>query len=138
MLTPADFTLGEFISFNFYPANILGTGYTNAKVLAIIDMGTAIVLGFDPAAMHASVYSTLPQGVPNDPSQYSYLKLLLANGQTTVVGIPWIIDSSLQAASTSSIVFTVNNVSPSDQNKIIQALAANGYTAVSMKFVTQT
>lgn len=138
MLTPQDFTIGEVISFNFYPAAILGTGYQNAKVLAILDMGTVVVLGFDPAALHANVYATLPAGVPNDPSQYQYLKLLLANGQTTVVGIPWIIDSSLTVASVSSIQFTVTNVSPSDQNTIIQALAAAGFKAVNMQVVTQT
>lgn len=138
MLTPQNFTIGEVVSFNFYPASILGTGYKNAKVLAIIDMGTAIILGYDPAALHANVYPTLPAGVPNDPSEYSYLKLLLANGQTTVVGISWIIDNSLTVVSVSSIQFTVNGVSPSDQNTIIQALAAAGFTAVNMTVVTQT
>ena len=138
MLTPQNFTIGDVISFQLYPSAILGTGFQNVKLLAILDMNTLPLLGYDPQALHANVYSTLPQGTPNDPSQYSYLKLLLQNGQTTVIGIPWIIDSSLQVSSTSSIQFTVNNVSPSDQNTILQALAAAGYTAVNMKVVTQT
>jgi hypothetical protein len=138
MLTPADFEIGTIVSFNLYPAAILGTGYTNAKVLAILDSGTAAVLGYDVAARHANVFSTLPSGVPNDFTAYSYLKLLLATGDTTVIGIPWIIQSSLVVASVSSIQFTVQNITPSDQNTILQVLSAAGFKAVGMRVVSQT
>lgn len=137
MLTPQSFQLFSIISFDLYPASILGAGYQNAKVTSIMDMRGAIQAGFDPAALHASVYPTLPPGVPNDPSQYGYLLLQLANGNFTVIGIPWIVDSSLVVASTASIQFTVDNISPTDQNTILQALAANGFTAVNVKILTQ-
>jgi hypothetical protein len=135
MLTAEQLPLSEIASFNLYPAAILGSSFQNAKIDALLDFATANYF-IDAAALHANVYPTLPPTTPNDPTQYAYVKLTLANGTVTVIGIPWIIDDTLVVSQAQSIQLTINNVSPSDQNKIINALASNGFTAVSVKIIT--
>jgi hypothetical protein len=136
MLTQDQLPQFQVVSFDLWPSMLLGTGYQNAKILSIMDSGTANILGVDTASLHANIYPTLPAGVPNDPTAYPWVKLLLANGSTTIIGVPWIKDSTLVVETSQSIQFTVSNITPSDQNTIIEALAAAGYTAVGVTLLT--
>lgn len=135
MLAIADIPLNSTVSFDLHPAAILGASYKRAKILAIVDADSTPYFGLDAAAMHANVYPTLPGGVPNDHRAYMYLKLKLASGQITCVGIPWIVDASMVVETTRKIQITVDNVTPEQQNLIVQALSANGFGAVSIKYI---
>lgn len=134
MLNLQDLPLGATVSFEFHSAAMLGTGYKNAKLLAILDADTARQF-IDPVAMHANVYPTLPPSTPDRYDGYHYLKLRLANGSIDVVGIPWIKDETFVEVTTKSMRLTVENVAPADQNKVIEALSANGFTAVKVEYV---
>lgn len=131
MLTITQLPLNATVSFDLYPSQVLGTGYKRAKILAILDAETA-ARWIDPIAMHANVYPTLPPGVPNRFDGYNYLKLKLASGEVTAIGIPWIKDETFVVASTSSMQLTIDSVSPADQQLILNALSANGFTAVNV------
>lgn len=136
MATSDKLKLGSSVSLDLYPAAILGTGYTNAKVQAVVDMTTAKALGFDPEAMHVNVYPTLPPGTPDDPRQYLYVKLLLQSGQSVIVGLPWIKEETIREIQFTTLAFKVQGVGPDDYEKVIKALAANGYTAVDVTFIS--
>ncbi len=132
MLNVNDITLSSTVSFDLYPAAILGSSYQYAKVLAIIDADTAR-FWVDPIAMHANVYPTLPGSTPNSPSEYYWLKLKLADGTITAIGIPWIKEETYVQHTTSTIRLTIENVEPDQRNQIVEALAANGFTAVNVQ-----
>jgi hypothetical protein len=117
---------GNVISFEVYPAAIIGTAFTDVKVLALLDKDTAN-LWIDADAWHANIYPTLPAGVPDDPNQYQYVKLKHLNGTVAVIGIPWIKPESMTISEKGVLTITVNDVGSIDKDRIIRALAANGY-----------
>lgn len=125
---------GNVISFDVYPGAIIGSTFTNARVLAILDRDTANIW-IDTAALHANVYPTLPAGVPDDPSQYQYVKLQLSNGNMTIIGIPWIKEDTIQLIDVGTLTITVPNASPGDRERIISALSANGYRAAKVTLI---
>ena len=135
MLNYQDIKLGSTVSFEFHPAALLGTGLKNAKVLGILDADSARQVGIDPVAMHANVFPQLPAGTPNKYDGYYYLKVKTASGQVTAYGIPWIKDETFVEVEISSMRLTLENVAPADQSKVLEALAANGFTAVGVEYL---
>lgn len=125
---------GNTISFEVYPAAIVGARFTDVKVLAHLDKDSARQW-IDPEALHVNVYPTLPTGTPDDPDQYQFLKLKHPNGKISVIGIPWIREETLQISTKGTLTLTVKEVDPADMQRIVQALSANGYQAdtVSLK-----
>lgn len=133
MATLAELPLNSTVSFDTHAPTVLGTMFKNAKVLAHVDMDTAR-FWIDPEAMHINVYPFLAgMGVPDDPASYSYVKVKLANGTSTAVGLPWIKGDSIKVFTETSIQITVDGVGPDDRANIIQALAANGYKAAKVE-----
>lgn len=133
MLAISQIPFNGVVSFDLYPSALLGTGYKNAKVLGIVDSESCKYFGVDPQAQHVAVYPTLPSGTPNAANQYPWLKLQLASGNITAIGLPWIVDSSFEVVSSASMRFTVAGVAPGQQNRILEALSAIGYTAVNVE-----
>ena len=123
--------INDTVDFNVHPTAVLGSGFQRVKLLAVLDIDTASVY-IDPHAMHATVYPTLPSGTPNDPSQYSYLKVQMPNGTKQVLGIPWINEGSVTKISGSRIVITIEDVSSDDLLPIKNALTANGYATAKV------
>ena len=129
-----NFNLKGVYSFNVYPVAILGTAFKNVTVMGIIDQETANAAGFDTVAEHAAVYATLPTGTPNDPSAYNYLKVRLPSGTTKILGLPWIIESSIQVVNLGTFTVKIANESANDQQAVIDALTANGFSVVDISF----
>ena len=122
-------SIGDTISFQIYPSTIIGTTFTYCSIIAILDYATAQKF-IDVDTLHANVYPTLPDGVPNNPSQYSYLKISLVSGQDAIVGVPWVNEGSTVKHEALRIKFIVENVTNEDLSKINILLSANGYNAV--------
>lgn len=122
--------IGQTISFDVYPSAILGTGFKNCKVLAVVDADTALLLGIDPVATHISVYPTLPStlGVPNRYDGYQYVKLKLATGKIAVIGIPYIKEETIVVSSAQKGVLEFEGINIDILNSIVAACVANGYT----------
>lgn len=129
-----NFNLKGTYSFNVYPVALYGTGFKNVVVMGILDQETANLAGFDTVAEHAAVYATLPTGTPNDPSAYNYLKVRLPSGATKILGLPWIIESSIEEVNLGTFTLKIANQSANDQQAIINALTANGFNAVDISF----
>lgn len=128
-----NFQPGNAYSFNVHPVAILGNDFTNVTVTAILDQETANQF-IDTRALHVQVYPTLPQGTPDDPSVYMYLKLKTASGNTRVIGVPWINIETVELVEMGTFTITIPNRSVTDTAKIQNALAANGITASNIVF----
>lgn len=121
---------GNVVTFEVYPASILGARFGNVKVLAMLDKDSANTW-IDADAVHVNVFPTLPSGTPDNANEYQYLKFKHVNGNIGVIGLPWIREDSITVNETGTLTISIENVSPSDKEIIINALSANGYNAVS-------
>lgn len=130
-MTDYAFKIREIYSFDVYPAARLGNGFKNVTVLAVMDQESANQL-IDTQALHVDVYPYLPSGTPNNPASYNYLKIRTANGETTVLGVPWINEASIIHIDTTEITVKIGNVVASDAVAIKEALQQNGFTALTI------
>ena len=124
-----DVSIGDTISFTVYPSTIIGTTFNYCSIIAVLDYKTAQKF-IDIDTLHANVYPTLPDTVPNNPAKYSYLKIALPSEQDTIIGLPWVDEGSIEKHEKSRIRFTIENVTSNDLNKISSLLSANGYHGV--------
>lgn len=124
--------IGDIVTFDVYPSDLLGTKFRQCRVLAILDYDSTRLMGIDPDAQHVKVYDSLPAGTPNDPSAYQWLKVRLFGGDVTAIGIPWIKADTIVVTTTTTITVTYNNASPDDAVKIRTMNANNGFTDFSI------
>lgn len=128
------FEVSHSYSFDVYPSNVLGTGFRNCTVLAIMDHDTAAAQ-VDTVALHTQVYPYLPTGTPDDPTVYTYIKVKLPNGDITILGMPWINLETIQEVTRTTITATIRDVSANDLDKIRRILEANGYDNLRLDIV---
>lgn len=131
------FNIGDTISFQVYPSVFLGTQFNDVVVQSVINAETARLLGYDYVSMHANVYPTLPEGeVPDNPTQYNYLLVKMPSGQSQLVGVPWIDESTVSSRSTTSVYLEVPGAGTSNVQAIITALSANGFKTKNVRVGT--
>jgi hypothetical protein len=130
-----DMVKGNTVSFQLYPNGVITPVYSNAQVLSIWDVDDAKGL-IDPYALHLNIHSQLPPGTPKDPTNLTFYKLKLANGEITALCQAWIQESTVQVQTMSTIQFTVANCTPDDIRHILDALSSVGKTAVNTKVLT--
>jgi hypothetical protein len=126
-----NFILRSVYNFDLYPVALLGSGYKNATIMAIMDMATANQY-IDAQAQHVQVYPTLPAGTPNDPNGYDYVKILTQTGETIVLGMAWINAATVTLVQSNTIRAVIGNVSAADVPRIKNALVQNGYNDVTL------
>lgn len=126
--------IGSVVSFNVYPAAIIGTNYTRVKVLGIFDARIALRFA-DVASLHANVYPTLPPGSGEKYTDYQYVEVELSDGQTTIIGIPWIVASTVTVHGNTQAQFVVSNITPADVDIIRQQIIAAGYTDITATLI---
>lgn len=120
--------IDQRFSFEVYPTEIIGNGFKDMKMEGVISARTAASFGVDIVSMHAQVYPSLPAGVPNDPYQYSWVRLTHANGVITTLGVPWIRAESITVQSGGRVIMTFENKTQSDIDRMVNALSSNGYS----------
>lgn len=130
-MTDYAFKIREIYSFDVFPAALLGNGFKNVTVLAVMDQESANQL-IDTQAVHVDVYPYLPAGTPNNPNAYNYLKIKTANGETTVLGLPWINEASIVHVDSTEITVKIGNVAASDVAAIRAALQQNGFSSLEI------
>lgn len=114
-------------TFRLYANAILGSGYSKAKVLAILDYSTAMQLQ-DVQALHAQVLPLLPSGTPSDPSKLIYLKIRTSSNAIVVLALDWISSQPVLDDAT-EVTVTISNISTADLPRISAALKANGFNS---------
>jgi hypothetical protein len=131
-----NYKIGTTYSFEVYPSAILGDDYSNVIVQGVMDAATAAATGLiDIYAAHANMYPYLPspKPVPDDPTAYNYVKIKLSDVTTPqILGIPFIIDSSVEVVNAQAATVVISNVTSNDLPNISNLLAAAGYTVSSL------
>lgn len=126
--------LDSKITFDLFPAAIIGTTFKSATVNAILDYGIASMLK-DVDALHAQVYATLPNGTIRDPKQLKYIKFTLANGKTEIIADAWIVPTSIVVENVKDFRITLSAVNPTDRERVKVLLSANGFTIASTELL---
>lgn len=113
-------------SFNVYPSAILGSGFKNVTVAAILDYQTAKAFG-DIEVLHISVFPYLPAGTPNRPQDFDYLLLRTEAGDSIIIGIPWIEEETIEVVGALTMTITIDGVGTEDTERVRACLSQNGY-----------
>lgn len=124
---------GQVVSFKLN-TNLIPDIFTNVKVLGVVGFDLAINVE-DVAATHANIYSTLPEGTPENPEDYDYLIVETIDGERKAVGGPWIRDP-INLVDSASIRVVVNNATTADVEKVRDALNAYGYIDLSIDVIS--
>jgi hypothetical protein len=120
------FEIKGVYNFDVYPTAILGDDFDNVTILAILDYETALQTA-DIPAIHTNVFPYLPSGIPDDPSQYDYVRIRTASGSATILGIPWINLDTLELVESRRMTVKIEGVSSSDVERVRIALVQNGF-----------
>lgn len=129
-----NFETGLVYSFDIYPRAYFDTDFNNVTVLGTVGYEIASKYA-DIYALHAQVYPTLPGGTPNDPKAFNYLLIKTATGSTTIVGIPWIKQDTIELIESRTMIVTIDGVSASDITRVKNALVQNGFNRIDIKMV---
>lgn len=107
-------------------ATELGTNFNGVQVAATHSYRTAAAKR-DVDAVHQQIFSRLPAGTPNDPKKYTYVEVILASGESVILGVPWIKESTIQQIKT--LIYRPSIVVNSNQDITIinQILTQAGY-----------
>lgn len=123
-----DVQIGQRFSFEVYPTSIIGNNFQDVRLEGILSARAAASYGVDIEALHANVYPTLPQGsAPNDPFQYSYIRIQYPSGEYAVLGIPWIRQESIAISNGGKLTLSFEDKTQVDLDRILMALSSNGY-----------
>ncbi len=124
---------GQVVSFKLH-TKLISDIFTNVKVLGAVGFDLANNIE-DVAAIHANIYSTLPEGTPESPEDYDYLIVETIDGQRKAVGGPWIKDP-ITVVDSATIRVTLNNATTSDVEKVRNALNAYGFIDLSIEVLS--
>lgn len=122
--------IGKSYDFTLHASGVLGTGYSNAKVLGIMDYGSAKVVQ-DITPLHIQAYPDLPTGTPRDASKLIYVKISTLQGEMRVIAMDWISSTPVEVT-TQTITVTISQVSSSDVAIIRNLLTVNGYPNIEI------
>jgi hypothetical protein len=128
------FQTRKVYSFDLHPSSILGTGFNNVTVQAILDYQSALAFA-DLDALHVNVFPHLPPGTPNRPQDFDYLWLRTQNGDTTIIGIPWIVEETIELVESLKMNITIEDVGSIDIERVRACLSQNGYNKIAISLV---
>lgn len=133
MPTPL-FQTRKVYSFDVHPSAILGTGFKNVTVQAILDYQSALSFS-DLEALHVNVFPHLPPGTPNRPQDFDYLLLRTESGDSTIIGIPWIVEETIELVESLKMNVVIDGVGSSDIERVRACLSQNGYNNIAISIV---
>lgn len=113
------------VTFEVYPSNVFGYKLTDVTFVAELDPQTALDLGEDIRALHASVFESLPPGTPDDPFQYDYVRVRTNEGKYLILGLPFIREGTLTVNSGRTLRMTFENINEAQIDRIFKSLAYN-------------
>ena len=122
-------TPGSTVSFNTH-SNVIRSIFDGVKVHGIVSADIAS-LAEDIQAKHLQVKPNVPN-LPNSHLDYSYV-IVESNGQREAIGLPWIVENSIQISAKSKYQIVIDNVEVNDVAGIQRALQARGVTVVSFE-----
>ncbi|AHI60369.1 hypothetical protein RAY_219 [Erwinia phage vB_EamM_RAY] len=124
----ADLVKGAIVDFNVVAPDILGEGFTSCTVNGRFDADTANLLGLDVQAKHQNLYPLVkPQGIPDNPDSYDFIKVTKTSGAQAILWLPWIVESTIAPVSRNKINVVIEDVGSKDIAVVKAALESNGY-----------
>lgn len=124
----SDLKKGAVVDFNVVAPEILGEGFTSCVISSVLDAEDATRLGLDVRSMHQNLYPLVKgNGIPDDPNAYDFIKVTKVNGASTILWVPWIVESSIAVVSRNKIQVIIEDVGPNDVVNVKAALESNGY-----------
>lgn len=123
----SNFKINNSYSFNTRAPAILGAGYKNTKLIAILDSKMAGTL-INIQSQHSNIFPYLPAGTPNSPERFTYL-VFEVNGERKVIAEEWIDETSVQESSSQNIQIDIKNVTTQDIIKIKNMMTIGGFAA---------
>lgn len=105
----ATLSINKYYNFSVYANSVLGTTYTNAKLVSILDYHTALKFG-NIELLHKQVFPYLPTGTPSDNTKYTYY-LFNYLGSNIVLADVWLLDSSIVETLGLNYTVRLNNIS---------------------------
>jgi len=131
-----DLKKGAIVDFNVIAPEILGEGFSSCKITSVLDADDANRLGLDVKAMHQNLYPLVKgNGIPDDPSAYDFVKVTKTNGSSTILWVPWIIESTIAPVSRNKIQVIIEDVGANDIKIIKAAMESNGYPAAVVTLI---
>lgn len=124
------FRPGNIVSMDVYPSAIHGQ-LTHQTVTSILSYDAARRAGFDPMAEHTKVLSTLPADAPKNAVDYDYVALKNKAGFEYIVGLPWIVEASVEVHQTLTGHYVVDNVDLQLHERILAMFKEYGIVNVS-------
>lgn len=134
--TPEIF-LGDVVSFEVYPSAILGNGFNRVKLLSVLSPADAAKEA-DVIVKHTQVLAYLTaedKALYATYRDYNYLKIQLPNNSTTVIGIPWIKQTTLAKVTATQGRYDITVDNPSQFDEILSILKARGFTKVTFSLL---
>lgn len=118
--------LNDLITFRTYSDNIFGVSFTNVRIVAVYDADTAMAF-VDIYSRHQSIYPFIPSsnGIANDPKLYSYVKVLLPNGEHEILGLPWIDETTVVKVDNRTLQLKFSFETNEQQENLFKVLTAN-------------
>lgn len=127
MTTLANVNIDQRFSFEVL-APVLGNNFKDVVLECQLNASTARALGFDIRAMHQNVYpAVIAAGVsmPNDPTQYNYIRVRFPNGEVATIGVPWIRPGSITVSDGKTLVLTWQDIDDTTRQRILLACSQN-------------
>lgn len=123
---------GSTYSLDLHPERLHGSSLTDVTFQGRVDASLVSVYGIVPEEEHRKVYSTLPDGVPDDAKQYSWLIFKTINGNLEIIGEPWVVANSVTGGDVEDVwdVLGVkgDSVTPQILRNALSAIGIYGYT----------
>lgn len=101
--------LGKHYNFSLYANRSIGTGYTSAKLVSILDYANALKFS-NIELIHKQVFPYLPTGTSSDHTLYTYY-LFKVNNKDVIIADPWIIPASVVETLGVNYTLTLENIS---------------------------
>jgi hypothetical protein len=125
------FELHKKYNFNTLAPSILGSGFKNVLILAIIDYTVASTYS-SIQAWHTNVYPYLPAGTPKDPTKYTYILFRTEVNTNIVLALPWIDLTTISEVTQNHLTVVINNVTPEDITRVSESLTLLGLTSFTL------
>lgn len=116
--------LNRTYNFSLYPNSVIGSSFNNLKVLAILDYNNAIKYS-NIELINRQIKPYLPPGTPTNHFNYTYY-LFNYKDKDLVIAEEWIIPSSIEEVTTTSVTIRLNNISTYQYNLIRDQLRLLG------------
>jgi hypothetical protein len=123
--------IGSKYTFDVFPATIIGNGFKNVEVVAIMNATTASQYA-DLLSKHEAVRPYLPAGTPTDPLSYTYVRIINSVGAYEVLAYEWINAATIAEILNARLSIVISNTSPNDITRLRDILINSGYTDIEI------